>query len=141
MHAMFLTVMAALAAPPVTASDLQKLQGTWVGVSSEQDGRKVPEEQARALLLIFRDNGLTVRHGDETLEHSAVALHWERRPKAIDVTPSDGDNRGQTLLGIYEIEGNTLKICIGDVGRQRPTEFAAKEGTGITLYVLRREGR
>lgn len=91
------------------------------------------------MILIFHQNHLTVRSGDEVLMHALVKLPGGSSPQALDVTPTDGVNRGKTLLAIDEVKGDTLRLCIADVGRPRPTEFSAREGTGISLYVLKRE--
>ena len=41
------------------------------------------------------------------------------------------------MLGIYELDGNTLKICVGE--SKRPTEFASKPGSKTGIFVLRKE--
>jgi hypothetical protein len=43
------------------------------------------------------------------------------------------------LLGIYELEGNTWKVCYAMPGKERPKDFSAKEGSGQTLAVWERE--
>jgi uncharacterized protein (TIGR03067 family) len=40
--------------------------------------------------------------------------------------------------GIYKIEGDTLTICASRGKVERPTTFESPEGSGITLYVLKR---
>jgi thiol-disulfide isomerase/thioredoxin len=51
-----------------------------------------------------------------------------RRPKAIDLL----DQRTGSMLGIYQLENNTLNVCIG-AQDQRPTEFSADPGLLWTL--------
>jgi hypothetical protein len=50
----------------------------------------------------------------------------------------NGPKEGQTRYGIYALEDNKLKLCMGEVGQPRPTEFAAKPGSGNTLRVFKR---
>ena len=61
-----------------------------------------------------------------------------KEPKEIDITLQlpKGD---RPLLGIYEIKGDTLKVCYvgGNTGR-RPAEFATKEGVNSGYIVLSR---
>jgi uncharacterized protein (TIGR03067 family) len=53
-------------------------------------------------------------------------------PKTIDLTPDRGPARGKVLKGIYDLDGNTLKVCYvaPDAGEpekaERPKEFGAK---------------
>ena len=64
-----------------------------------------------------------------------------QNPKQIDITlhlkkVKKGD---RTVLGIYEIKGDTLKVCYfaSQTGR-RPLEFATKDNPNIGYIVLTR---
>ena len=45
---------------------------------------------------------------------------------------------GKTVLGIYEINGDTIKYCWAEPGKERPKEFATKTDSNQTLMVLKR---
>ena len=45
--------------------------------------------------------------------------------------------RERTFLGIYEIDGDTLKWCVDNRQKERPTEF--KTGGGHYLLILKRK--
>ena len=43
-------------------------------------------------------------------------------------------------LGIYEFSGSdNFKTCWSPAGKERPTTFASKEGSGHLLFVFKRE--
>ena len=47
---------------------------------------------------------------------------------------------GKNYMGIYKLEGDTLKWCSGnDKARTRPTEFKTNIGTGHFLMILTRK--
>jgi uncharacterized protein (TIGR03067 family) len=45
----------------------------------------------------------------------------------------DGPNKGKTILAIFEVNGDVLKVCYDVSGRKRPTEFQTKKGTALFL--------
>jgi hypothetical protein len=42
------------------------------------------------------------------------------------------------VKGIYEIDGDTLRICVAKKGKERPKTFESKEGSGHVLTVMKR---
>jgi uncharacterized protein (TIGR03067 family) len=79
-------------------SDLKKLQGTWLMVSSESQGKKSSDERVKSTRLVIKGDKYTLHRGDDSLE-GTLKLDPKQKPKTIDSTTSDGD----TLLGIYEL--------------------------------------
>jgi hypothetical protein len=52
---------------------------------------------------------------------------------------TEGPEKGNTSLGIYELQGDDLKLCLTITAKDRPTEFAAKPKSGHGFEVLKRE--
>ena len=65
-------------------------------------------------------------------------LDSTKTPKEVDLVISEGYNKGITMLGIYELEGNTMRLCYDLQGKSRPTEFKSEPGTGRVLTVYLR---
>ena len=76
------------------------------------------------------------RHGREY--EGTVVVHQTTVPKSFELQFEEGPEKGNTNFGIYELDGDTWKICLATRGSVRPTEFAAPPGTGIALETLRR---
>jgi len=60
-------------------------------------------------------------------------------PKCVDIVITGGDQKDAVLEGIYELQGDTLKICAKVIGKERPGQFTSPEGSNIVLVVLKRE--
>jgi len=59
----------------------------------------------------------------------------------MDITGTEGPNKGKTILAIYERDGDTLRVCYDLSGKSRPSEFKTTEGTRLFLveYKLQKE--
>jgi uncharacterized protein (TIGR03067 family) len=118
-------------------ADRDKLQGTWTVVSLEVGGNEVGADETKNFKLEFKGDKVIFTDGKQTHE-GTFKLEPTAKPKAIDVIPLDGPDKGKTERGIYAFEGETLKICGADADKERPKGFTTKEGTGRTLVVLKR---
>ena len=119
--------------------EVEKLQGAWATLSIEADGQKVTdEEKIKTRKLTTKGDKYTLKVGDETVQ-GTIEINPAKKPKTIDVKPDSGSNKGKTLLGIYQLEGDNLKICLAPPGKDRPAEFASNAGTGHQLVVYKRE--
>ena len=121
--------------------DLDRLQGTWVLVAMELDGEEFPAEDRKDWSAEYAGNRLILRAGQTVRRRGIVSLDPTRNPRAMntwDVT-KDGPFGDQTLPGIYEINGDTLKVCFARPSDERPREFTTKEGTGFLLCVYKRK--
>jgi uncharacterized protein (TIGR03067 family) len=113
--------------------DKEKLQGTWAVVSGERNGKPIPEEMVKNVKLAFAGDKFTIHNKDRKTE-GTFKLIPDKKPKQIDV-----DMGGQLAKGIYELDGDTLKIAHGEAGAPRPKEFSTKEGSRVAVVVLKRQ--
>jgi uncharacterized protein (TIGR03067 family) len=130
-------LLAAAGDPP--GSDLEKLQGTWLLVAMENDGETVPAEEFKDYKSVYEDNRLTLLAGDRVRRRGIITLEPSRKIKAINTWDQDGPYADQTVPGIYELEGDTLKLCFARPGDERPKEFTTKTGTGFLCCVYKRQ--
>lgn len=61
-----------------------------------------------------------------------------KTPKTVDLTITEGDGKGDVLLGIYEFEEEGRKVCFAQPGKERPAEFSSPPGSGRILARLKR---
>jgi uncharacterized protein (TIGR03067 family) len=121
------------------AAERKKLEGTWKVVRSEEDGKKSSAQAIKDLKLVFKGNKVSIRKGGKTSRSYSFTLDPTKKPRQINVTALDGKAKGKTGLGIYELEGDTLKICTDNRAKKRPTDFNTSEQMRVSLFVLKRE--
>jgi uncharacterized protein (TIGR03067 family) len=118
--------------------DAETMQGDWAALSMIQDGMKFPDDDAQSFFRTVKGDEYTLFHYDQVLAKWKFKLDAAKKPRTIDITKPD-DDKAPAVLGIYELDGGKLKICVAAPGKDRPTEFASKEGSGHTLSVWERE--
>jgi uncharacterized protein (TIGR03067 family) len=118
-------------------NDRKNIQGMWQVVSAWDSGRETPREALRHLKWTITKDRITYRFDERTTEW-AYRLQPTRKPKAIDLTTENG----HTMLGIYDLECGTLRVCFDEANRERPTAFESKPNSANdVLVVLNREDR
>ena len=63
----------------------------------------------------------------------------DSKPKSMTITGTEGPNHGKTFPAIYELKGDTLRICYDLSGAKRPTEFKSVAGTKLYLVTYSRK--
>src|SRR5690349_21659353 len=104
--------------------DTDILQGAWNIVTLEIDGRSMPTGVAR--IVLKGDRFTTSGMGAEY--EGTFAIDDKKKPKTFDMTFTTGPEKGNKNLGIYEITGDSWRLCLDTTGKSRPQEFASKPG-------------
>lgn len=128
------------AEPPADAvkKEMALLEGEWVMVSGRRDGQALPEEYVKSGRRVAKDGVSTVTIGDMVVMKNKYTIDPAKKPKTIDFEAVEGETKGQKLLGIYELDGDTLRFCLAPADQGRPTDFTAKEGSGRTMSEWKR---
>jgi len=118
-----------------SVTDLNKLQGTWVGKELGRDG------EAR---IIFSGETIDFKgaHPQEWYKGIAV-INTELTPRQADFTISEcamPDYVGKIAKAIYKLEESTLTLAGSEPGNEsRPTSFDPSEGIRVFQFELKRE--
>ena len=117
--------------------ELKKLQGTWVMVSEEQDGKKLADEHVSKSKIITEGNKFQIviphRH-PETIIAEIVKIDPTKNLKELHFVHENGPNAGKTFIAIYEFEGDDqYKFGFDPTGATTLKEFTTKVGTGHIL--------
>jgi uncharacterized protein (TIGR03067 family) len=121
---------------PSAKGELAKLQGQWQLVAVERDGLTVPDEHFQGEIFLIQGERLTVVKAGEVLVRATMTFDPTTSPPTFVQTIAEGPHRGQKFHGIYELDGDTLRSCGSSADRERPREFATRNGE--KLFVSRR---
>src|SRR5262249_61256368 len=121
------------------------LQGTWRLVSLELNKQVYPAKDLKdgdkplVVKLVIKGDGYSCDVGKNRLEIT-YKLDPAKQPGAIDLTVTEGPEKGKTYHGIYKVQGDTYTICRNvKPGQDRPTEFGTRTGSGLMMTVWKRE--
>jgi uncharacterized protein (TIGR03067 family) len=144
-HAVFIG-LTALAVATSSAQDNEaakkdkaQLQGEWTMVSGKRDGHAFPAEFLQGSKRVTKGDETTVTLQGQLFMRAKFTLDPAKSPKSINYSVTGGPYAGKTQLGIYQLDGDTVKFCFSIPGEERPTAFSTKPNDGRTLSVWRRE--
>jgi uncharacterized protein (TIGR03067 family) len=130
--------LSAAPAPKEEIKDKDKLQGTWEIVSIDYEGQHYGAESYRGWRYILTGDKMVRKLNDDTNRESVFVLDPSKKPKTIDLTYEEPPGSKHTALGVYELDGDTLKWCFGDDPSTRPTGFDTSLGSGAKTSILQR---
>ena len=114
---------------------LQELEGTYKVVAAEKGGKAIPDEARDKLSLTFKGESLTISF-DGMEKTGKIKADSTKTPKHIDISPSDGPEKGKTFPGIYKLDKGELTLAYSEKG-DRPKDFKS-EGE-VTLLKMKKD--
>jgi uncharacterized protein (TIGR03067 family) len=107
--------------------DKAALQGKWRAIEATSNGEPPPNGMLERLTLVFSGDTVSIMGAPPT----GFRLDATAKPAHIDFLNSHNQ------VGIYILEGDTLKLCTGENG-DRPSVFSTKKFTDHTYMLLKR---
>jgi uncharacterized protein (TIGR03067 family) len=122
--------------------DLEQLQGTWEIVEVVSDGQAAPADKVKGGQVVFKDDEMTLKESsdDKDPRKFRIQLDPSKKPKALDSTALNRDYKGSVTLAIYELDGDTLKLCAPnnhEAKKDRPKAFKSEGGSELVLLTLK----
>lgn len=118
--------------------DGQGLEGKWTPVKAELGGQALPEAVLKMISLKLEAGKYEAFVGDKP-DRGTYTVAADAKPKGMTVTGTEGPNKDKSFPAIYELDGDTLRICYDLSGMKRPVEFRSALGTKHYLVTYQRK--
>ncbi len=124
------------------AGDGSRLAGVWRGWVVEGRG-ETPNSGQMEIELTVEGNKITgrevgtTRRAPEGIGGGTFVMTGNGASGNLDAEGTSGPQDGRQFLGIYELQGDTLRWCVANRGRQRPQAMATDRGN--YLLILRKQ--
>jgi len=128
--------LGAFAADP--PDDAKAVQGSWVPTKAELGGQPMAEAVLKTISLKLNTGKYEVLVGDKP-DKGTYTMDATTKPRSMTITGTEGPNEGKTFTCIYELKGDTLRVCYDLSGAKRPTEFKSIAGTKLYLVTYQRK--
>jgi uncharacterized protein (TIGR03067 family) len=124
----FFALATARTAPAQGPADA--IKGIWSVDSLTFNGVKIPDDPtAGAQLTAYDGSQYVQRKGLTIVEEGSYEVDASKTPGAIDLIIKKGPDAGKRQLGIYQVDGDTLRVCLAEPGsKKRPRSFDASAG-------------
>lgn len=128
-----MAVIVGAPAPKETPKEAPKLEGDWIVEVLDAGPKEAPKQGP--ITFRFTENKISIMEGKrEKPEEAGYTVDLKQKPATIDIRPEKG-KKDMVVLGIIEVNGDTMKICFARDG-DRPKEFKSAEG--VMLITLKR---
>jgi uncharacterized protein (TIGR03067 family) len=118
--------------PQPAKTDRERMVGNWFIINDDS--------QRKGEMWVITEDSILMhaKHLGVNAHHYAHRLDASKTPKQIDITVSrvNGPTVG-VIHGIYVLDGDELRLCLGEMSKDRPAAFPEKPKPGEVLILQR----
>jgi uncharacterized protein (TIGR03067 family) len=100
---------------------LKELEGTYKLALAERDGKSADKELTDKAVVVIKGELFEMAMGDDK-KVAKIKVGGDLKQLTIDLSPTDGPEKGKTFAGIYKLEKGELTLAFSEKG-DRPKEF------------------
>lgn len=119
--------------------ELKRFEGAWKIAQMQVDGVEIPLTAFKKTTVVIDGDRMTFKDGDKVYDAIECDIDPSKKPPEIDLHHISGLKKGVVERGIYDLDGDTLKVCQSLTAKKRPSGFNADKGSAQQLMILRKQ--
>ena len=125
--------------PALRADEPKDFHGKWEYVEWHHAGEKLPEEKHKSLVLVIGPKDCRVEAEDKLLSVATYKVGEVNKRRTVELDISHGEFKDQKMLAIFEIDGDTMRVCYDLEGKEFPTVFKSTKENKWVLVTYKRK--
>jgi uncharacterized protein (TIGR03067 family) len=128
-HAVLAFALLSLALARPAAADekaLKELEGTYKITVAEKGGKAAPKDLTDTGTVTIKGDEFVISFAADDKKTAKIKVGGDAKLATIDLSPSDGAEKGKTFPGIYKLEKGELTLAFTEKA-DRPKEFKSDE--------------
>jgi uncharacterized protein (TIGR03067 family) len=121
--------------------EIAKLEGEWTLVSAGKGSFSLSPDVVGRVKRITIGKESVLLADDKELMRATYKVDPTKSPKTIDYTITGGTHQGEKVLGIYEVDGDRLKLSYAAPGKDRPANFEGQSGDQHVFAIWQKQGK
>jgi uncharacterized protein (TIGR03067 family) len=113
-----------------------KLDGTWHVTSATDKGTAIPDKLAKHLQVTITGDKVKVSLDETSFLEGIFTTDTERSPHHLDLIGGEDKSK---QLGIFELNKDSVRICLAAAGSPRPEKFESTAENKAYLLVGQRQ--
>ena len=115
------------------SATIAAVQGVWkMTMMNGQDAAAMGQD----VTITIKDNTYVQTANGQVTERGTFTIDESKKPMTIDITIVEGNDAGQKQVGIFELDGKTMRGKLGGAGVVvRPTNFEVSDGAFVFTMV------
>jgi len=122
------------------APEYKKAEGTWTVSAMVMNGEEIPEDSYKDLRMVLKDRTVSAYNGKDLIAQGSYRIVGTKAKQVrFDLLMGAGTDKGKTFPALNEwVDADTIRTCLAQPGKPRPTTVATEKGDRRAMFVIKR---
>lgn len=122
------------------APEYKKAEGTWTVTAMAMNGEEIPEDGYKDLRMVLKNRTVSAYSGKDVIAQGTYRIVGTKAKQVrFDLVMGVGTDKGKTFPALNEwIDADTIRTCLAQPEKPRPTTVATEKGDRRAMFVIKR---